>query len=292
MGEQTPAPRGELRVVDSDPFNWAWITWNVFEHLVEIDKDGQLVPRLATSWQWLDERTLEMTLRQGVKFHNGEGFDAEIVQLNWDENLRLRQPHRSGDYWNCQPGSRLEIIDPHTVRFVFPEPDGGAMARLVLMHLGNRQFHREVGWGEKRCNWLQVLGTAERTQIYQCIRHPFHAVVSLLDAFKAEQQPLELVLPGKGPLDPQAECMDGGVEEAFAAALRRLAVARILFDVRDEAGIENAFAIVGRIKTPIEVEIGAVQGQPHLFGRLFQRFQALREQDHVGLVDGSHGDRG
>src|SRR6267378_6018118 len=53
-------------------------------------------------------------------------------------------------------------------------------------------------------NWLQVLDTAERTQIYQRVRHQFHAVVSLLDAFKAEQQPLELVLPGKGPLNPQA----------------------------------------------------------------------------------------
>jgi peptide/nickel transport system substrate-binding protein len=149
MGEQMPAPRGELRVVDSDPFNWAYITWNVFEHLAEIDKDGQLVPRLATRWRWLDDHTLEMTLRQGVTFHNGEVFDADIVQLNWEENLRLRQPHRSGDYWNFKAGSRLEIIDPYTVRFVFPEPDGGAMARLVLMHLGNRQFHREVGWGEK-----------------------------------------------------------------------------------------------------------------------------------------------
>ncbi len=53
-------------------------------------------------------------------------------------------------------------------------------------------------------NWLQVLDTAERTQIYQRVRHQFHAVVSLLDAFKAEQQPLELVLPGKGPLDTHA----------------------------------------------------------------------------------------
>jgi ABC-type transport system substrate-binding protein len=149
MGEQVPTPRGELRIVDKDPQNYASIAWNIFDHLVEIDKDGKLVPRLATSWQWLDDRTLEMTLRQGVTFHNGEVFDAEIVKLNWDENLRLQQPHRGGDYWNFTPGSRLEIHDPHTVRFVFPEPDGGAMARLVLMHMANRQFYREVGWGEK-----------------------------------------------------------------------------------------------------------------------------------------------
>jgi ABC-type transport system substrate-binding protein len=149
VGEDVPAPRGELRVVDNDPLNYAWISWHVFDHLVEIDKDGKLVPRLATGWQWLDDRTLEMTLRQGVKFHNGEVFDAEIVKLNWDENLRLRQPHRSGDYWNFKPGSRLEIIDPYTVRFVLPEADGAAMARLVLTHMANRQFHRELGWGEK-----------------------------------------------------------------------------------------------------------------------------------------------
>src|SRR5262249_29472127 len=149
IGEPPPAPRGELRIVDTDPNNWGSITWNTFEHLVEVDKDGKLLPRLATSWQWLDDRTLEMTLRQGVKFHNGEVFDAEIVKLNWEENTRLQQPHRSGPYWNFQPGSRLEIIDVHTVRFVFPEPDGGALARLALVHIGNRQFLREFGWGGK-----------------------------------------------------------------------------------------------------------------------------------------------
>jgi ABC-type transport system substrate-binding protein len=149
VGEQMPAPRGELRIVDTDPQNFAWISWHIFDHLVEIDKAGKLVPRLATSWQWLDGRTLEMNLRQGVTFQNGEVFDAAIVKLNWEENLRLRQPHRSGDYWNFKPGSRLEVIDPHTVRFVFPEPDGGAMARLVLMHMANRQFYRELGWGEE-----------------------------------------------------------------------------------------------------------------------------------------------
>ena len=77
-----------------------------------------------------------MTLRQGVKFHNGEVFDAEIVKLNWEENTRLQQPHRPGQFLNFKPGSRLEIVDPHTVRFVFPEPDGGALAKLTLMHIG------------------------------------------------------------------------------------------------------------------------------------------------------------
>ncbi len=149
VGQESPAPRGELRIVDKHPENWVFITYNVMDHLIEIDKDGKLVPRLATDWRWLDDRTLEFTLRQGVTFHNGELFNAEIVKLNWEEIIRLRQPHSIGEFMNFKPGSRLEIVDPQTVRFVFPEPDGGALAKLTLMHIGNRQFYREHGWGEK-----------------------------------------------------------------------------------------------------------------------------------------------
>jgi ABC-type transport system substrate-binding protein len=147
--EQAPEPRGEVRIVDPHYYNWASVVLNIFEHLVEPDKDGTLVPRLATGWRWLDDRTLEMTLRRGVTFHNGEVFDAAIVKLNWDENLRLKQPFMPGEFMNFKPGSRLEIIDPYTIRFIFPTPDGGALVRLAALHIGNRQFHRELGWGEK-----------------------------------------------------------------------------------------------------------------------------------------------
>jgi peptide/nickel transport system substrate-binding protein len=149
FGQEVSTPRGELRIVDKNPANWASLVYNVFEHLMELNPDGTPVPRLATGWQWLDDRTLEVTLRQGVIFHNGEVFDAEIVKLNWEENTRLRQPHRSGTYMNFKPGSRLEIVTPQSVRFIFPEPDGGALEKLRAMHIGNRQFYRELGWGEK-----------------------------------------------------------------------------------------------------------------------------------------------
>jgi ABC-type transport system substrate-binding protein len=72
LGESGPAPRGELRIIDKHPWNWIWITFNVFEHLMDLDKEGTLVPRLATGWRWLDDHTLEVTLRQGVTFHNGK----------------------------------------------------------------------------------------------------------------------------------------------------------------------------------------------------------------------------
>jgi peptide/nickel transport system substrate-binding protein len=148
LGQQVPVSRGELRIVDREVRNWVWTALQVFEHLAELDQDGTLVPRLATGWRWLDERTLDVTLRQGVTFHNGEGFDAEIVKLNWEENTRLLQPHRQGTMLNFKAGVRLEILDPYRIQFRFPEPDGAALAKLSIMHIANRQFYRDLGWGE------------------------------------------------------------------------------------------------------------------------------------------------
>ena len=98
----------------------------------------------------------------------------------------------------------------------------------------------------------------------------------LLDPFKAEQESLEFIFPGKGALDAHPQGMNGGVEQAFASALRGLAVAGILFDVGNHAGIENAPPIVRGIKTTIKVKVGSTEIDTHLFGHLFQRFQALR----------------
>ena|SRR2546422_9695167 len=60
--------------------------------------------------------------------------------------------------------------------------------------------------------------------------------------------------------------MDSGVEEPLAPALGALAVAGILGDVGDQAGIENALPIVRRIKAAIEIQIGTSEVQPDLFG--------------------------
>ena len=92
-------------------------------------------------------------------------------------------------------------------------------------------------------NWLQVLGTAEPAQIDQRVRQQLHPIVPLLDTFKAEQKSLELISPGKGALHAHPQRMDGFIEEAFVSALRGLTVAGILFDIGDQARIENALAI-------------------------------------------------
>ncbi|MEJ1158408.1 ABC transporter substrate-binding protein [Prosthecomicrobium sp. N25] len=52
---------------------------NVYEPLVRRGADLKLEPALATEWKQVDDLTWEFTLRQGVKFSNGNAFDADDV---------------------------------------------------------------------------------------------------------------------------------------------------------------------------------------------------------------------
>lgn len=55
----------------------------VFDTLVKAAKDGTLSPGLATAWKFSDDqKTLTLTLRNGVTFQDGAAFDAEAVKSN------------------------------------------------------------------------------------------------------------------------------------------------------------------------------------------------------------------
>ena len=57
----------------------------VYESLILRDPEGLLQPGLATEWTLNDDATeLELTLREGVEFHDGAPFDAAAVKANLD----------------------------------------------------------------------------------------------------------------------------------------------------------------------------------------------------------------
>ncbi|MFK7963449.1 MAG: ABC transporter substrate-binding protein [Burkholderiaceae bacterium] len=65
---------------------------NIAETLVEIDpKDGALSPRLATAWKQTDNLTWQFDLREGVKFHDGEAFDAAAAVKAIERTLNPTQ---------------------------------------------------------------------------------------------------------------------------------------------------------------------------------------------------------
>ena len=65
----------------------------LFDPLIDVDPDKlDPKPGLAQSWTWKEPTLLVLNLRDGVKFHDGTAFDAEVVKFNLD---RYRNDARS-----------------------------------------------------------------------------------------------------------------------------------------------------------------------------------------------------
>jgi len=97
------------------------INQHIFDTLLARDtKTWQPIPHLAESVKNVNPTTWEMKLRKGVKFHNGEPFNAESVKFSFDRVLNPEQksPIRGNFTWI----KSVDIVDEHTVRIVTDKP--------------------------------------------------------------------------------------------------------------------------------------------------------------------------
>src|SRR6516164_10050359 len=68
------------------------------DKLFDIGLELEIVPQLATAWEWTDDQKgLVIKLRSGVKFHDGEPFDAAAVKYNIDRHLTMPGSTRRND---------------------------------------------------------------------------------------------------------------------------------------------------------------------------------------------------
>lgn len=101
---------------------------NVFDTLIYRNLDLELEPMLATSWEALDDTTWEVTLREGVTFHNGEAFDANDVKFTLERplNPELGSPLAS----RFAVIESVDIVDDFTVHINTVDPYPLLPARL------------------------------------------------------------------------------------------------------------------------------------------------------------------
>lgn len=91
------------QVVSTDPHQQSdWNTmsslWNIFDHLIGIDNDNNLVPMLAESWSAsADGKTFTFKIRSGATYHDGTPITAESLVKNMDRIMdeSLAAPARS-----------------------------------------------------------------------------------------------------------------------------------------------------------------------------------------------------
>jgi ABC-type transport system substrate-binding protein len=145
-------PVGTLHVYDPSPLNWLFITWNTMEEPIRTDHDGRAVYSMATGHRYLDDgRTLEIDVRRGVVFQNGEPLTARHIKRAFDEMQRWEAPHPPGTWLNFPPDSVAEVVSDHCIRFRFPEPDGLALAKMRGFHVPSESFWDSgPGFGYRR----------------------------------------------------------------------------------------------------------------------------------------------
>ncbi len=98
------------------------------DKLIDVDATLNYVPQLATAWRWEDDaRTLVLTLRPNVFFHDGTPFDAEAARVNLE---RYRSAPESQRKTELRPVTAVEVVDPATIRLRFAEPYAPILAVL------------------------------------------------------------------------------------------------------------------------------------------------------------------
>lgn len=89
---------------------------NVAETLTEIDpNDGSITPRLATSWEQIDDQTWRFELREGVKFHDGADFNAEAVKYSIERTLDPNLDCEIRLKFFGGVNVTMEAVDEHTI---------------------------------------------------------------------------------------------------------------------------------------------------------------------------------
>jgi len=135
---------------------------HMYEPLVKVERDGKTIsPLLALEWKRLDDNTMQFKLRQNIKFHNGEDFNAESVKysilrpLDPKNNAAARSTYSVID--------RVDVVDPYTVNVHTEKPDPALLARMT----GFSMVQMAPKWTEQNAEPGGVLKSGNGTGPYK-----------------------------------------------------------------------------------------------------------------------------
>ena len=98
------------------------------DKLFDIDDKLQIVPQLASSYEYSDPKTLVIHLRQGVKFQDGTVMDAAAVKYSLDRHLTMEGSARKSEITVLD---HVDVVDPATVRLVLKAPSAPFLSQLT-----------------------------------------------------------------------------------------------------------------------------------------------------------------
>src|SRR5215472_16731939 len=101
---------------------------SICDKLFDIDTKLNIVPVLATGYEWKDPMHLVIHIRDGVQFQDGEKLDAEAVKYKLNRDLTAKGSMRRG---GVNSVDSIDVIDPLTVQLNLKAPAAQLLAQLT-----------------------------------------------------------------------------------------------------------------------------------------------------------------
>src|SRR5687767_12153321 len=116
-----------------NPSGRLWL-YLIYDTMIHQTVDGKGAPGLATKWTTPDPSTVELTLRDGVKFSDGAPMTAAAVKAAWDRTITSSRPNPPDEIKSI---AAIEAPDEKTVRIKLSKP---IAKQFVNTELKNANF--------------------------------------------------------------------------------------------------------------------------------------------------------
>ncbi len=143
--------QGDVQYVDPHSLNETFTLGtlgNIYEALSWYDRDLNLIPSLAESWENVEPTKWIFHLRQGVTFHNGNPFTADDVIFSWQRTLTEGSDMKGYG----RKATAINKIDDHTIEVITPTPNPILPRDWVFMYIMDKE-------------WSEANNTAEATNV-------------------------------------------------------------------------------------------------------------------------------
>jgi len=116
---------------------------NIFDNLITRDDAGEIVPQIATQWEYVSDTEIAFTIREGVTFHDGSPLTAQDVVYSVE---RITDP----DFGSPQLSqfstiTAAEVMDDGRVKLTTSAPYPALLAQLVKLSIVPQAVVEAVG---------------------------------------------------------------------------------------------------------------------------------------------------
>jgi peptide/nickel transport system substrate-binding protein len=157
----TPKKGGTFRIAESlFPANLGWVGdpgWLIqptatvlfLDTILKVDHKNDITPNLATAYTISpDLKSITLTLRKGVKFHDGSDLNASVVKWNFDFLIN----NKTGDWAKA---SSAEVIDDYTVKVNLNTYINSIMSTIGGTFVVSKAAYDSHGGGKDAETWMR-----------------------------------------------------------------------------------------------------------------------------------------